>query len=423
MKARRMGGEPVAACSARPRWRRALGAGFVAMLLAACGGGGDGAVGSGGTGTATPTVGSGTASATPAVSAGTISGFGSVIVNGVRYDDAKATVIDDAGAVRGSASLRLGMQVEVRGSDNADGLSGTADSIRVSDEARGPVSAIDVAAGTLRVLGIPVKVGTATIYDGVTGLAGLALGDIVEVHGRADRSTDLVSATRVQKLPAYVAGAVLDARATLRNLNRTALTFSLGAMTIDYSRANYDRATLTGLASGPGDGLRIRATAARLPAGSTWQVDTLALVPAADTSGVSSASLEGKIADFVAPARFTVDGVPVDASAATVSGGSAAAFANGLEVHVRGTMVAGVLKAASVAIEVEDPAGTEFEVKGPITAFVSSANFTVRGVVVDASGTGVSFSGGTARDLALGRTVEVHGRILGSVARATEVGF
>ena len=58
-------------------WTRAL---WLALLLTGCGGG----VESGGTG------------ATPAsFASGPITGFGSVIVNGVRFDDSKAVVTDD----------------------------------------------------------------------------------------------------------------------------------------------------------------------------------------------------------------------------------------------------------------------------------------------------------------------------------------
>src|SRR5690606_36947233 len=93
------------------RWsRRPFLAGLAASLaLAACGGGGDGGgfastgVGSGGTGMFASSV---------SVS-GPIRGFGSIIVNGIRFDDSNASISlgDDNGGLR-SADLRLGMMVE-----------------------------------------------------------------------------------------------------------------------------------------------------------------------------------------------------------------------------------------------------------------------------------------------------------------------
>src|SRR5690242_7106261 len=74
-----------------------------AALLSGCGGGGD----------------AGSAMSSPAAqssfAAGAISGFGSVIVNGVRFDDSKARISDDVGNAAASSSLRLGMQVEIHG--------------------------------------------------------------------------------------------------------------------------------------------------------------------------------------------------------------------------------------------------------------------------------------------------------------------
>ena len=86
-------------------WLRALGMGLLAALaIVACGGGSDLAgVGSGGTGS---------------FSVGTITGFGSVFVNGQRYDDVNASVSDEDGP-RNRADLRLGMVVTVQGSVSA----------------------------------------------------------------------------------------------------------------------------------------------------------------------------------------------------------------------------------------------------------------------------------------------------------------
>jgi hypothetical protein len=66
----------------------------LAGLFAGCGGG----VGSGGTGT---------------YASGAITGFGSIIVNDVRYDDSAATILDDDDAPRSSSELRLGMTVQI----------------------------------------------------------------------------------------------------------------------------------------------------------------------------------------------------------------------------------------------------------------------------------------------------------------------
>jgi hypothetical protein len=82
-------------------------------LLAGCGGGGGDAVSSP-AGSAAPS----------SFAAGTIAGFGSVIVNGVRFDDSKARVSDDDGQAADASVLRLGMRVEIQGGAVNDDGSG-----------------------------------------------------------------------------------------------------------------------------------------------------------------------------------------------------------------------------------------------------------------------------------------------------------
>ena len=115
------------------RWRALAAVSVLGLALAGCGGGSDG-VGSGGTGT---------------FSSGTITGFGSIIVNGVRYDDSGSRVLDAGGRTRSSADLRLGMVVEIEASEiRTDPVSGrrtaSASSIRYGTEIEGPVEALSL---------------------------------------------------------------------------------------------------------------------------------------------------------------------------------------------------------------------------------------------------------------------------------------
>lgn len=83
---------------------------LVLAVLAACGGGNDDPA---------PTLAAQTA-------VGTITGFGSVVVNGVRFDDRAARVtMDDALTTRDR--LRVGMTVQVRGRIHADARRGRGD--------------------------------------------------------------------------------------------------------------------------------------------------------------------------------------------------------------------------------------------------------------------------------------------------------
>ena len=112
-----------------------------ALALAGCGGGGGGgmaSVSSGGTGS---------------FAMGPITGFGSIIVNGVHFDDRLARVLDDDGALHDRNELKLGMVVRVKGKpiSRAGGVArADADEIKFGAELLGPIDSIDRTARTLR---------------------------------------------------------------------------------------------------------------------------------------------------------------------------------------------------------------------------------------------------------------------------------
>jgi hypothetical protein len=130
-------------------------------------------------------------------------------------------------------------------------------------------------------------------------------------------------------------------------------------------------------------------------------------------------STEGRIANYVSPASFTVNGQAVSATAGTAYvSGTAANLANGVKVDVTGTVSSGVLQAARIVFEgLAD--GAKSEVEGYITHYVSASNFKVNGQVVDASA--AAFEHGSAADLANGLKVHATGRITGGVLHASRL--
>jgi hypothetical protein len=180
------------------RWLLAAG---TAATLAACGGGGGGGNTTSSTASTTiPTTTPTPAAPTGALTAtGTVTGFGSVIVDGVKYDDSAATVKaeDDASSPRSVAlsELKLGMQVEVKADD-----AGKAATVTISSEVFGRITALR--ADGFVVAGQTVKVSTdtanPTVFEGVSGLSGLALNDFVEVHGKRDADGAIV-ASRIER--------------------------------------------------------------------------------------------------------------------------------------------------------------------------------------------------------------------------------
>jgi hypothetical protein len=130
---------------ARFRSLRAI-AVWVVWGLAACGG-----VETGGTGAS--------------ISSGSISGFASIIVNGIEFDEASAKVVDDSGGALDSGVLKLGMSVRVQ-SDTVDAskLTATATQIEVVTDLLGPLDVSDLEHHTLGVLGQPVQITPTTLF-------------------------------------------------------------------------------------------------------------------------------------------------------------------------------------------------------------------------------------------------------------------
>ena len=159
-----------------------------ALALAGCGGGGGGTTASGGT-----TAGTGS-SAT-----GAITGFGSIIVGGVRFDDSAASVQDDDGASMNSGDLKLGMVVRIKGgkkTDDGTSIRAKADSIEVHSELQGPVDS--KTATSIVVLGQTVKISATTFFEDGLSLATLTVGAVVEVHGFVDPVNNNLTATRIE---------------------------------------------------------------------------------------------------------------------------------------------------------------------------------------------------------------------------------
>ena len=365
------------------------------LLAAGCGGGVD----SGGTG-AQPT----------SFASGPITGFGSVIVNAVHYDDSSASVRDGSGALRSRDDLRLGMTIDVRGSaigvDNSGNPASTASSIVFSSEIVGPLAASDFAAGTLVVFGQTVDIAASTVFGEslAGGQAALAFGTVVEVYARLDVATGRYAATRVDTRPA---GTAFSLRGVVSDLDAVARSFSFGGARISYAGVAAVPATLA-------NGRFIRAALAPAPGAGVVLTATALSDGAPPIEDHDEAKLEGRVSAFTSTIAFSVNGTPVDARNASFDDGSAG-LVLGARVEVEGTIVGGVLVATRVKVKDGGGGGDddddEFEVSGAIVSLDTvGKTFVVREVTVSYSGS-VDFRDGTAADLAVGRKVEVRGAL------------
>ena len=387
---------PVAA-STRLRHAALLAVLAAAAVVTACGGGSAGDAGASAASGVTPT----------AFTQGTITGFGSIVVNGVRFDESAASISDDAGNPSTAQALRLGMRVEVdHASLDASASSARAAAVRYGSLVLGPVASVNVAGNTLTVLGQVLDISNSTVFSDTLagGLTALAVGAVVEVHGLADAATGHISATRVEA----ASGATrYKLRGSVAGLNTTAKTFNIGAAAVSY-------ATLasTAVPSTLADGVALRVELATAQSGGFWVASSLGVKGPRDHANGLGGHVRGKITAFTSATHFTVDGVVVDASAASFPDGSSG-LALGVEVEVDGTVSNGVLLATRVAIDSRHQGDDshKWHLFGAISALDTSAKtFVVRAVTVN-YGAATSYVGGSVADLAVGRQVHVKGSV------------
>lgn len=142
--------------------------GGLALVLSGCAGAG---------------AGSGAGGGTPVAVSGAMT-TGSIIVGGIHFDDADVNVRaeDDS---HGAGFLADGMTIKLLGSVDETGSRGTATTVEVENELRGPVTALDAVARTFEVLGFTVAVTTETHFDDFSpgSFDGVNVGDVVEVYG------------------------------------------------------------------------------------------------------------------------------------------------------------------------------------------------------------------------------------------------
>lgn len=388
----------------RPLWQRGTAATLLAVslaVIAACGGGGDS---SSGTATASSGGSSTSAERATAFAAGPISGFGSIIVNGVRYDDSGASVSDDDGRARSRDQLKLGMNVEVEGTAvSSSTATGRALRIRYGSEIVGPVTAVNATAGTITVLGQVVTVTDTTVFDDSLsgGMSGIDTSDILEVHAQFNATDGSYRAVRVEDA---ASATTYKLRGTVTNLNTTAKTFTIGGQVI-----NYGSLAAADVPSNLADGATVRVRLQTTQVNGQW-------VATAARSGVSKPEdgvgghLRGAITVFTSTTSFEVNGIKVDASAASFPDGSSG-IVLGAAVEVKGTTTNGVLVATSVELDSRHAQDRHrFELHGTVSALNTTAKtFKLRGVTVS-YGTGtVTWKDGAESDLADGKLIEVKG--------------
>jgi hypothetical protein len=298
------------------------------------------------------------------------------------------------------------MRVEID-SSRIDDSTGTAraHAMRTGGLVTGPVQGTpDATAGTLTVLGQGVDVTSATVFDDTlaAGLSAVADGAVVAVHGLRDSATGRIVATRIE---AKTSAGVYKLRGTVSALDTTAKTFSIGGAAISYASVSNVPSTLA-------DGVTLSVKLATTAVDGVWTAQSLGGKSGSSTTTAAQARVRGAITAFTSATAFSVDGIPVDASAATFPDGSTG-LALGVEVEVKGTLTNGTLVATEVGLESRHKGDDDrkYRLHGAITSVDTTAKtFLLRGITVSYAGT-VTYTGGTEEGLVAGAKVQVRGTV------------
>ena len=354
-------------------------------VLVACGGGGSSdvaGVGSGGT--------------------GFVTGFGSVIIDGIKYDDSR---LDASGAVRSEDGLndvsrtrddiKLGQRVEVEFEGSA--ATGVA-TLVIQNELLGPVTADTTTAptGFILVAGQRVAVnadatkGPLTVFEGASSLSQFAIGDRVEVHGllTSDNVGPYFLASRIERKPSTdAAGAAITKvklSGTVSDLAQPSAgitTFKLAGVTVTVN----SNSTITPTPASLVNGQRVKVfaddfTTANTPT-NTGSVTATAVRVKKFNASKGEFRVRGVVSNVDAVAKtFMIDALIVDASAAGL-----VLPAEGTAVRVRGSYDAATNTVKASQIKSSDDLEVKTnELKGSVSDYISASDFVVRGTRVDA---------------------------------------
>ena len=364
-----------------------------AMLLQACSGGGGASASSGGAATIN----------------GTVTGFGSVMVDGVEVEDAYARIAhENADGSLSSDVLQLGQRVRL----SHDGA-GRASQVLIDAAVIGQASSIDTVANTLTVAGQSVLVninsasGPLTVFGGgYTSLSDIQVNDLVQVHGTPVYDTVSqryqVQATRIQK-DSGVARVQINGQISSYATTTGGASFALNGLTVSTTAGTSIRPSGSTLA----DGLQVTAYGTSL-SGSMLNA-THIRVNKNQNSGDTTmqAQLSGLVSAYDSVAgTFTVQGTTIRLGTLTPP----ANLANNAYVMVKGSVgTDGIVTAGSINVRTSDTSTALAQVQliGPISDFVDSSSFIVRGVPVDAHTATLANCTGTP-PLAEGVTVRVQ---------------
>lgn len=329
------------------------------LMLVSCGGGGSAG------GIASVLIVDGGISGT-GISQGPISGFGSIYVNGVKYEVDSADLLRNGVSVGVQAEFQLGEIIKITGQVNQDGLTGTADTVEFNHTFEGSVTQTSQDGNSIEILGQSVTSTGTTFLHGFKQLQALVLGNIVEISAQRNASQQWVASSITLKQAAFESGtSQLSIQGEISNIDEQKQTFQIGKQVVFYGKV------AQALVSGSlGNKAYIEASSSQALQNGQLIAETLNIVNRSSNfpSG-SEVELTGYIDQFTSSSEFSVNGqAVVTLGSVEFENGQASDLKLNALIEVEGVInQQGVLEAQEVSIkQTDEDDGDNLEREGVI---------------------------------------------------------
>ncbi len=274
-------------------------------------------------------------------SRGVVTKLGSIYVNGIHFETDTAEIYVNDELTTEDVILQ-GMVVNVEGSVGRSANEAIAHKVHFDYLVTGEIEAVSVNDDNvlvLSMLGYSIVVPENTLFKG-TDYDHLSVGDVISVSGLEVNETTLY-ASQI-KSSSETGEAALQGR--IKQIDASSNTFIVNDVTIDYSgidRPDFNPANLQ-------EDEKIRVRGAFIGADRQLNARSFQNIVPYSYPEQATVTEEGFIYQYQSIQAFKLNGVTVDASSATFSGGDAQNLADQLRVSVRGTFRNTVLVADKV---------------------------------------------------------------------------
>lgn len=352
------------------------------------------------------------------ITMGRISNFGSIIVNGVRFDVDSASFIRDGEPAIGQEVYSVGEYVVIKGTIDSSGLTGVADEVTFTNQIEGAVTMASTDGLSIEVLGQKVVSDALTVFIGFNDISTLLTGNIIEVSGIKNANGDIQATSIKLKAKDFIPGSSEnDLKGVVSALNTSTQTFTINGITIEYSQAVFEKFGSQLLK----DGLLVDVESDSMIIGNVLKASKIELEDGAiKIDEGAEAKIEGRITRFDSATDFDVNGLKVTTNQNTeYSDGNSNDLVLGAEVELEGkTNSAGVIVAKSIGLQKAEAQLGEYE--GFVDSIDLNANtvtLSSKTVILDSTTimkdeSDLNVSPLTLADLAVNDKVKVVGTVL-----------